>query len=118
IPESELRQLENRRLRDVLEWCHQFQAQCAAAGKIINAEQPVTVEIKSRELDLDTIAAAWSEAIQAKGREIPDDGDEILAVVAEAAKAYVHEMGLSLVAPPYKNGVLRLHMSRGEDHAA
>jgi hypothetical protein len=117
IPESELRQLENRRLRDVLEWCHQFQAQCAAAGKIINADEPVTVEVKSRELDLDTIAAAWSEATQAKDLEIPDDGDEILAAVAEAAKAYVHEMGLSLVAPPYKNGVLRLQMSRGEDRA-
>lgn len=118
IPESELRQLENRRLRDVLEWCHQFQAQCAAAGKIINADEPVTVEIKSRELDLDTIAAAWSEATQAKDLEIPDDQDEILAVVAEAAKAYVHEMGLSLVPPPTKNGVLRLQMSRGDDHAA
>jgi len=118
IPESELRQLENRRLRDVLEWCHQFQAQCAAAGQIINADEPVTVEVRTRELDLDTIAAAWSEAIQAKDLEIPDDDDEILAVVAEAAKAYVHEVQLSLVAPPYKNGVLRLQMSRDDDHAA
>ena len=118
IPESELRQLENRRLRDVLEWCHQFQQQCAAAGKIINADEPVTIEVRSRELDLDTIAAAWSEAIQAKDLEIPDDEEEILAVVAEAAKAYVHELGLLLVAPPYKNGVLRLQMSRDEDRAA
>jgi hypothetical protein len=118
IPESELRQLENRRLRDVLEWCHQFQAQCAAAGKIINADEPVMVEPKSRELDLDAIAGAWSEATQATDLEIPDEEDEILAVVAEAAKAYVHEMGLSLVAPPYKNGVLRLRMSRGDDSAA
>lgn len=118
IPENELRQLENRRLRDVLEWCHQFQAQCAAAGKIINADEPITVEIKSRELDLDTIAAAWSEATQAHDLEVPDEEDEILAVVAEAAKAYVHEMGLSLVAPPSRNGVLRMHMSRGEDRAA
>jgi hypothetical protein len=118
IPESELRQLENRRLRDVLEWCHQFQAQCAAAGKIINADEPVTVEVPRRELDLDTIAAAWSEAIQAKDLEIPDEEDEILAVVAEAANAYVHELGLSLVSPPSRKGVLRLQMSRGEDRAA
>jgi hypothetical protein len=118
IPDSELRQLENRRLRDVLEWCHQFQAQCAAAGKIINADEPVTVEVKSRELDLDAIAAAWSEATQVKDLEIPDEEDEILAVVAEAANAYVHELGLLLLAPPYKNGVLRLQMSRGDDHAA
>jgi hypothetical protein len=118
IPESELRQLDNRRLRDVLEWCHQFQAQCAAAGKIINADEPVTVEIKSREPDLDTIAVAWSEATHANDLEVPDEEDEILAVVAEAAKAYVHEVGLSLAAPPYKNGVLRLQMSRGEDRAA
>jgi hypothetical protein len=118
IPESELRQLENRRLRDVLEWCHQFQAQCAAAGKIINDDEPVTVEVKTRELDLDTIAAAWSEAIQAKELELPNEEDEILAVVAEAAKAYVHETGLSLAAPPSKNGVLRLKMSRGADCAA
>jgi hypothetical protein len=118
IPETELRQLENRRLRDVLAWCHQFQAQCAAAGQIINADEPVTVAVNNRELDLDTIAAAWSEAIQAKDLEIPDEEDEILAVVAEAANAYVHELGLSLVSPPSKKGVLRLQMSRGEDHAA
>jgi hypothetical protein len=118
IPESELRQLENRRLRDVLEWCHQFQAQCAAAGKIIHADEPITVEVKNRELDLDTIAAAWSEAIQANDLEVPDEEDEILAVVAEAAKAYVHEMELALSAPPYKNGVLRMQMSRGDDRAA
>jgi len=118
IPESELRQLENRRLRDVLEWCHQFQAQCAAAGKIINADETVEVKTPIRELDLDEIAAAWSEAIQAKDLEIPDEEEEILTVVAEAAKAYVHEIGLSLAAPPYKNGVLRLQMSRGEDRAA
>jgi hypothetical protein len=118
IPESELRQLENRRLRDVLEWCHQFQTQCAAAGKIINADEPVTVVHPTREPDLDAIAAAWSEATQAQDLEMPDEEDEILAVVAETAKAYVHELGLSLVAPPYKNGVLRLQMSRGEDHAA
>jgi hypothetical protein len=117
IPESELRQHENRRLRDVLEWCHQFQTQCAAAGKIINADEPVTVEVKSREPDLDAIAAAWSEATQAQNLEIPSEDDEILAVVAEAAKAYVDEIGLSLDAPPYKNGVLRLRMSRGDDHA-
>jgi AAA ATPase domain len=118
IPESELRQLENRRLRDVLEWCHQFQAQCAAAGKIINADEPVIVEPKGRELDLDTIAAAWSEAVQAKDLELPSEEDQILAVVAEAARAYVHETGLSLTAPPHKNGVLRLQMLRGEDCAA
>ncbi|MBC7975459.1 MAG: AAA family ATPase [Myxococcales bacterium] len=118
IPESELQHLENRRLRDVLEWCHQFQAQCAAAGKIINADEPITVEVKPRELDLDTISAAWSEAVQAKDLELPDDEDEILAAVAEAAKAYVHETGVSLDAPPSKNGVLRLKMSRGDDYAA
>jgi hypothetical protein len=118
IPETELRQLENRRLRDVLEWCHQFQAQCAAAGKIINADEPVIVEVKSRELDLDTIAAAWSEATQAMDLEMPDEEHEILAVVAEAANAYVHEMGISLDSPPSKNGVLRLQMARGEDRAA
>lgn len=118
IPVSELRQQDNRRLRDVLEWCHQFQAQCVAAGKIINADEPVTVETKSREPDLDAIAAAWNDATHANNLKVPDEEDEILAVVAEAANAYVQEMGLSFVAPPYKNGVLRLQMSRGEDHAA
>ena len=117
IPEAELRQLEHRRLRDVLEWCHQFQAQCAAAGKIIGADEPVTVEIKTRELDLDAIAAAWSEAIRSD-LEIPSDGEEILAVVAEAAKAYAHELGLAFAAQPAKQGVLRVSMSRGQDHAA
>src|SRR6185369_9346426 len=118
IPESELRQLENRRLRDVLEWCHQFQAQCAAAGKIINGEETVVVPNKGREVDLDMIAAAWSEAIQAKDLELPNEEEEILAAVAEAAKAYVQETGLSLASPPPKNGLLRVQMSRGEAYAA
>lgn len=118
IPEDELRQQENRRLRDVLEWCHQFQMQCAAAGKIITGDEPVIVETKTREVDLDEIATVWSEATQAADLEMPDDPDEILGVVANAAEAYAQEMGLMLAASPVKKNLLRLRMSRGEDCAA
>ncbi|MEO7733176.1 MAG: AAA family ATPase [Kofleriaceae bacterium] len=118
IPKDELKQLENRRLRDVLEWCHQFQSQCAAAGQIINADEAVIVETRPRELDLDTIAAAWSDAIQATALELPNEEDEILAVVADAAQAYVLETGLALTASSSKNGLLRLQMSRDAEYAA
>ena len=118
IPKDELKQLENRRLRDVLEWCHDFQAQCAAAGKIINADEHVVVEPRPRELDLDMIAAAWSEASQTKDLELPNEEDEILAVVAATAQAYVDETGVSLTGSASKNNLLRVQMSRGEDRAA
>jgi energy-coupling factor transporter ATP-binding protein EcfA2/RecA/RadA recombinase len=115
IPEARLRGLANRRTRDVLEWCHQFQARCAAAGKIVDMEgdegsaaaKPAPVG----DADLDRIAAAWNDAMHAPGIEVPDDDEEILAVIAAAARACAEETGLSLTTPPRKNGVLRLELA-------
>jgi len=119
IPEAQLRQLENRRTRDILEWCHQFQAQCAAAGKIVDSgEEDVISEPKPKnEADLDQIAAAWNDATHARGIDVPDEEDEILAVIGAAAKACADEVGLTLATPPRKNGTLRVQLSAGTECA-
>jgi energy-coupling factor transporter ATP-binding protein EcfA2 len=115
IPEMLLRNLANRRTRDVLEWCHQFQARCAAAGKIIDTgEDEADVPPKPAapsDADLAQIAAAWNDARHAPGIEVPDDEDEILAVVGAAAKACAEETGLALTTAPRKDGVLRLQLA-------
>lgn len=110
IPEAHLRRFSGRRTRAILEWCHKFQAECAAAGRIveIGADQDVGDLAPAGPLDLDQIAAAWNDAMHAPNIEIPDDDEEILAVIGTAAKACADEAGLVLVTPPRKNGVLRL----------
>ncbi len=121
IPEKLLRGLANRRTRDVLEWCHQFQARCAAAGRIVDTgeDEPAALlqPVASSDADLDRIAAAWNDAMHASGIEVPDDEEEILAVVGEAAKACAEETGLSLVTSPRKHDVLRLELGAATQRA-
>ena len=64
IPEVQLRRFAGHRTRTVLEWCHQFQAQCAAAGQIVDIDVPPVDEglPGNVALDLDRIAAAWNDA--------------------------------------------------------
>jgi GTPase SAR1 family protein len=109
IPEFRLRSQENRRARDVLDWCHQFQSQCSAAGEIVEADvrEPAA---PPKELDLDQIAAAWNDAVHASGIEIPDDDGELLALLSSAALHCRDELGLTLATPPRKNGSLRLQL--------
>lgn len=115
VPEARLRGLANRRTRDILEWCHEFQARCAAAGKIIDTgEEGARVAARpapAPDADLAAIAAAWNDAVHASGIEVPDDEEEILALIGAAAKACAEETGLSLAAPPRKHGVLRLELA-------
>jgi hypothetical protein len=112
IPEKQLKRYAGRRTRAILEWCHQFQAQCAAAGRIVDVGGDVGVEGEippgTETLVLDQIAAAWNDAQHASNIEMPDDDEEILAMVGAAAKACAEETGLALVTPPRKNGVLRV----------
>ncbi|HSK05350.1 MAG TPA: ATP-binding protein, partial [Kofleriaceae bacterium] len=104
IPLERLRGLANRRTRDVLEWCHEFQARCAAAGKIVDTgEDGEGVEVRSAaaaDADLAPIVAAWNDAVHASGIGVPDDEDEILALIGAAAKACAEETGLSLTTLP------------------
>ena len=114
IPEAELRQLENRRTRDVLEWCHQFQVRCAIAGKIVEAEG-ITASVvpeppQKVEADLDQLATAWNDATHARGIDVPDEEDELVAVIGSAAQACADELGLTLTTPARKNGALRLEL--------
>jgi hypothetical protein len=121
IPQARLRALTNRRTRDVLEWCHQFQARCAAAGKIVDIEESDRTEepkpIATGDADLDQILAAWNDAMLAPGIDTPDEDEEILAVLGAAAKACAEEAGLSLTTPPRKNGVLRVELVAGAERA-
>jgi hypothetical protein len=122
IPRRELQQHENRRLRDVLEWCHEFQTQCALAGKIITSGDDVglvrgTPPKQDREADLDQIAATWHDQRHSQGLEVPDEDDGILDVVVAAAKAYADEVGLS-IAMPRGGGVRRIELSAGADSVA
>jgi energy-coupling factor transporter ATP-binding protein EcfA2 len=117
IPERLLRELENRRIRDVLEWCHEFQARCAAAGTILDDDETVIVEPRSVQPDLDQIAAAWNDAMHARGIDVPDDEDEILATIGAAAQACVDEADLTLTPPLLENCLLRVKLSAGSQTA-
>lgn len=164
IPEAQLRNLANRRPRDILDWCQQFRERCALAGKIVEdtpsavlpsippppaapghhepatprtAEPPPTVlprrpaqpiegSAPAQPLDqerrpppppFEQIAAAWNEACYAPGINEPDRADEILSLVAVAAKAYAAETGAGLVIAPIKGEQVRLKLSAGAQEA-
>jgi len=114
IPEPALRALVNRRTRDVLQWCHQFQVQCAAAKKLLDPSVVQSFPPESmtdppiEDTDLGEIATAWNEAIHASGIAVPDNDDDILAAVGAAARAVADELGISLSSRARKNGGLRL----------
>lgn len=124
IAESALRDLVNRRTRDVLQWCHHYQMRCATAKKLLDPDLIDTgpgnevsgPETVPPDRELDRIAAAWNDALHASGIEIPDNDDDILEVLAGAAKAIADELGLS-VTTPKKNGVLRLQLAGAKEHA-
>ncbi len=113
IPPAALRDLVNLRTRDVLQWCHQFHLRCAAAKKIIDATELGITDGDDTpgDADLDQIAAAWNDACHASGLEVPDSSEEILIAVSAAANACAEELGLALVVPPRKNGVLHLQLT-------
>ncbi|HEY0477776.1 MAG TPA: DUF87 domain-containing protein, partial [Kofleriaceae bacterium] len=119
IPEADLKRFSGVRTRTVLEWCHQFQAQCAAAGRIVEVEDQHGIEepAPAGPLDLDQIAAAWNDAKHAQNIEVPDDDEEILAIVGAAARACADETGLTLITPPRKNGVLRVTLGGSTETA-
>jgi Helicase HerA, central domain/AAA ATPase domain len=110
IPESRLRALTNHRTRAILEWCHQFQTQCMAEGRIIEQDDvvPTVVDLLTPEADFDGIGAAWNDAVHASGIELPDDDDEVLAILEATAKACAEESGLTLVTSALRSGALRV----------
>lgn len=119
IPEDELRQLDNRRLRDVLEWCHEFQTRCALAGKILGAEDElVTVGPRPTEQDLDHIAALWNDAMHAQGIDVPTDDDDVLAMLGFTARACAEESGLEVTGAEITKNLLRVSLSAGDEVAA
>jgi len=120
IPELLLHKLENRRLRDVLTWCHDYQARCAAAGEVLDdGGTAIAKPALKNELDreLDQIAAAWNDALHSKGIDVPAKSDQILIMVAGAARAVADEAGLTLAEPPRTDRVLRVKLSVGAEAA-
>jgi GTPase SAR1 family protein len=124
IPPEALRKLTNRRARDVLQWCHQFQTRCAGARKLIDPIDPngpgipETIEVRDdSSADLNQIATAWNDACHASGIEVPDNAEAILAAVSAAATACAEELGLSLAPPSHKNQVLRVRFGGAAEPA-
>jgi GTPase SAR1 family protein len=121
IPVTKLRGLTNRRTRDVLQWCDQYQQRCAAAKKLVESdEDTITVKPESStnsDADLAQIAAAWNDTCHAQGIEVPDSPDAILLAVSTAAKACAAELGLALTTFPIKNQVLRVRFAGATDQA-
>jgi len=121
IPTAALRNLTNRRTRDVLQWCHQFHLRCAAAKKLVDPNDPrisgTTEAVDNADVDLNQIAAAWNDACHASGIEVPNSAETILLAVSAAAKACADELGLSLVTKPPKNQLLRLTLAGTGENA-
>jgi ABC-type cobalamin/Fe3+-siderophores transport system ATPase subunit len=121
IPPAELKNLVNRRARDVLLWCDQFQQRCAAARRLIDASMQPGIEDSGKEQDGDTdlnqIAAAWNDACHASGIAVPDDAESILDAVGAAARFCAEELNLSLSTLSTKSGLLRVRLAGASEHA-
>lgn len=113
IPEVQLQLLDNRRMRDVLEWCHEFQTRCATAGRILDDDDSGRVPDapKPQREDLDQIAAAWNDAMQAEGVNVPTDDDKVLDLLAATAQAFAEEAGVSASPPIFNKETLRVSLS-------
>ncbi|MEO7735838.1 MAG: hypothetical protein ABIY55_33090 [Kofleriaceae bacterium] len=120
IPEAQLRNRVNHRLRDILEWCQQFHERCVAAREIIEVGEPVRESSPHRmppvpplpPPPIERIALAWSEAFGASRAGTLDD-DAVLALVSVAAKAYAAETGATLSVGSSTDNLLRLQFSAG-----
>lgn len=122
IPASRLKALTNHRTRSILEWCHQFQAQCMAAGRIIEEDEGdatgVVDNIDGYEPEFDRLVTAWNDAIHAPGVDLPDDDDEVLALLEASAKTCARETGLTLETSALKSGALRLRFQSATAQAS
>lgn len=115
IPVAALRGLTNRRTRDVLQWCDEYQRRCAAAKRLVDpdgsqlADGPEPPD--TTDADLVQIAAAWNDACHAPGIDVPDSPEAILLAVSVAARACAEEVGLSLASSSIKNQLLRVRFA-------
>jgi molybdopterin-guanine dinucleotide biosynthesis protein len=94
VPVPLLRDLENRRLRDVLDTCHRFREACKAEGRIVPADR-IDVET-DRVLDdgpdpLLELDRAWSD-IRATWGEVPDTDDQLIELLGAAARLVAREL--------------------------
>jgi DNA replication protein DnaC len=112
IPASQLRGQTNRRTRDVLDWCNQFQMRCIAAGEVVETEEDQPIEdFLLVDEGLAGVSAKWNDAMHLPGIEVPDDDDAILELVRVAADICAAEQGLSLEKASSKDGLLRLQLA-------
>jgi hypothetical protein len=107
FPDSRLRQLQGRRTRDILEWCHEYQTKCAVAGEIIDDEDSGLGTGEDRKT-LDQIATLWDAALQTiatkKLEDDDDDDDELAAAMMDAARAYADENSLAITSSAIEDG--------------
>jgi hypothetical protein len=121
IPVAALRGLANRRTRDVLQWCDEYQRRCAATKRLIDPDEQEVAEQKEQpeapDGELAEIAAAWNDACHASGVEVPATAEAILLAVSAAAKACADELGLSLAASSIKDQLLRVRFTGATEQA-
>ena len=121
IPPAALKNLANRRARDVLLWCDQFQQRCAAARRLVDPSMQSAIEdsrnAEDGDADLNQIAAAWNDACHASGIAVPDDAEAILDAVGAAARFCAEELNLSISTPSSKSGLLRVRLAGASEHA-
>ena len=118
IPPSSLRNLTNRRTRDILYWCHQFQSQCVMAKKLVDiTDVKPSISSPKNENDLDRLTTEWNDHCHDAVVEIPDEDDELLDAIVAAAKAVAAELGLSLALTSRRAAGLHIKLSGTDQHS-
>jgi energy-coupling factor transporter ATP-binding protein EcfA2 len=96
IPHDGLLGQTGRRARDILDVCHQFQERCSEAGQIIENWPGWRLRVPEpkrddQRADVERVATAWNDLLFTGRHEIPEDDEDIIALLAEAAEACAAE---------------------------
>jgi GTPase SAR1 family protein len=120
IPREAVQALHNFRARDVLDLCHQFQEACSKAGRIIEnwsgwyGTTSADGNVDRGPPELDQITAAWNDVLHTDNIEVPEEDDEILALLAEAADACADENPSLHATVARDKGTVKIDLSNGE----
>ena len=99
LPPSLLNAVVGFRTRSVLDMCHKFQQECSAAGLLVDAGSVGVEGVDEstdngvRVDDLDRLATDWNDYLHTAPPEVPEDDEDVLALLAEAARACQVELG-------------------------
>lgn len=113
IPVAGLRELTNRRARDVLDACHRFQERCARSDKLVDGWDIWRPDGKTAESeeDIDTVAAAWNDFLYTETHELPDDANQLIGLLETAVAACAAEDGSLGTRTARKQSVLEVDLT-------